>query len=204
MEAIAQGIDQTEAYLDAVEEYTNSLIFDAFVRRVIAPDIEITEKEVRQYYEEHPTEISSPKMLRMNSLIFAELPDAEGALRKLRSGADFKWVSANSSGQVDRDAEGISAFDNQLLSLTALPEDLRKAAEGADRGDFLLYSDLEAYHHVIAVEKVFPAQRQDYVASRGQIAQAIFGEKAKELIGDWSEKLKEAYETRIFVTGLGD
>ena len=144
LEAISQGIDQTEEYLDAVEEYTNSLIFDAFVKKVIAPDIEISEDEVRQYYEEHPTELSSPKMLRMNSLIFATLPDAEGALQKLRSGADFKWVSANSPGQVDRDTEGISAFDNQLLSLTGLPEDLRKAAEGADRGDFLLYSDPES------------------------------------------------------------
>jgi hypothetical protein len=204
LEAIDQGIDQTAEYLDAVEEYTNSLIFDAFVRRVIAPDIEITEKEVRQYYDEHPAELSSPKMLRMKSLIFVELPDAEGALKKLRSGADFKWLSANSPGQVDRDAEGVSAFDDQLLSLTGLPEDLRKAAEGADRGDFLLYSDPEGYHHVIVVEKAFPAERQDYVASRGQIAQAIFEEKARELIEDWSEKLKEAYETRIFVTGLGD
>jgi hypothetical protein len=204
LEAVDQGIDQTEEYLDAVEEYTNSLIFDAFVKRVIAPDIEISEGEVRQYYEEHPTELSSPKMLRLDSLIFSTLPDAEGALRKLRSGADFKWVSANSPGQVDRDAEGISAFDNQLLSLTGLPEDLRKAAEGAERGDFLLYSDPESYHHVIVVEKVFPATRQDYVATRGKIAQAIFEEKAKALIDDWSEKLKEAYETRIFVTGLGD
>jgi len=204
LEALAQGIDQTEEYLDAVEEYSSSLVFDAFVKRVIAPDIEISEGDIRQYYEEHPSELASPKMLRMNSLVFVALADAEGALRKLREGADLKWVSANSPGQVDKDAEGISAFDNQLLSLTGLPEDLRKAAEGADRGDFLLYSDSEDQHHVIAVEKVFPARQQDYAAARGQIAQIIFEKKAKELIDDWSEKLKEAYETRIFVTGLGD
>jgi len=204
LEALEQGIDQTEEYLDAVEEYANSLVFDTFVKRVIVPDIEISEGEARQYYEEHPSELSSPKMLRMNSLAFAALPDAESALRKLGEGADFKWVSANSTGQVDKDAEGISSFDNQLLSLTALPEGLRKAAEGAGRGDFLLYSDPEGYHHVIVVEKVFPARQQDYEAARGQIAKIIFDQKAKDLIDDWSEKLKEAYEPRIFVTGLGD
>ena len=37
-----------------------------------------------------------------------------------------------------------------------------------------------------------------------KIANIIFQEKAKELIEDWSQKLREAYETRIFVTALGD
>ena len=204
LEAVAQGIDQRQEYLDAVEDYTNSVIFDAFVKRVIAPDIKITEQEVRRYYKDHPNELSSPKMLRTNSLVFAALPDAETALRKLRAGADFKWVSANSPGQVDNDTEGRSAFDHQLLSLTALPEDLRKAAESAERGDFLLYSDRKDRHHVIAVEKVFPAQQQPYEAAREQIVKIIFQEKAKELIADWGEKLREAYETRIFVTGVDD
>ena len=89
-------------------------------------------------------------------------------------------------------------------SLTALPEDLRKAAESAERGDFLLYSDRKDRHHVIAVEKVFPAQQQPYEAAREQIVKIIFQEKAKELIADWGEKLREAYETRIFVTGVDD
>ena len=112
--------------------------------------------------------------------------------------------STYSPGQVDNDTEGRSAFDHQLLSLTALPEDLRKAAESAERGDFLLYSDRKDRHHVIAVEKVFPAQQQPYEAAREQIVKIIFQEKAKELIADWGEKLREAYETRIFVTGVDD
>jgi len=204
LEAVEQGVDETEEYLDAVDEYASSLIFNAFVKRVIAPDIEISEEEIGEYYRDHPAELSSPKMLRMNSLVFAELPDAESALRKLRAGADFKWVSANSPGQIDKEKKGIFNFDNQLLSLTGLPEDLRKAAAGAERGDFLLYSDPENFHHVIVVEKVFPARQQPYEAAREQIAEIIFKEKARALIDDWSEKLKEAYETRIFVTGLGD
>jgi parvulin-like peptidyl-prolyl isomerase len=107
MEAASRGLDQTEEYLNAVEEYTNSLLFDTFINKVVLPDVEISEEEVRKYYEEHADDFSSPRMLRVNSLVFYSLTDAESALRKLNERADFKWVSANSPGQVDKDTEGI-------------------------------------------------------------------------------------------------
>jgi len=34
------------------------------------------------------------------------------------------------------------------------------------------------------------------------MAKLLFEDKLKALIADWSGKLREAYETRIFVTGL--
>jgi hypothetical protein len=204
MEAASRGLDQTEEYLNAVEEYTNSLLFDTFINKVVLPDVEISEEEVRKYYEEHADDFSSPRMLRVNSLVFYSLTDAESALRKLNERADFKWVSANSPGQVDKDTKGISPFDSQVLSLTSLPKDLRKAAEAAGRGDALLYSGFDDYHHVIVVEQAFPAERKPYEAAREPIAKILFGQKVRDLVDHWSEQLQEAYEARIFVTGLGD
>jgi hypothetical protein len=204
IEAAKQGKDQTEEYLDAIEEFSSSLLFETFVSKIITPDVKISEQEALDYYAEHLDDFSSPTMLRMNGLAFSTVPDAESALMKLRRGADFKWVSANSPGQVDKEAEETLNFDSALLSLTALPEDLRKAAEGAQRGDSLLYSSRENHHYVITIEKVFPAEPQPYQAARPSIAAILFEEKTKALIEDWRGKLKEAYETRIFVTGLDD
>lgn len=204
IEAAKQGKDQTEEYLDAINETTNSLLFDTFVSRIITPDVKISEQEARDYYAKHLDDFSSPTMLRMNGLVFSTVPDAESALMKLRRGADFRWVSANSPGQVDKEAEETLNFDSALLSLTALPEDLRKAAEGAQRGDSLLYSGRENHHYVITIEKVFPAEPQPYQAARQSIAAILFEQKTRALIEDWRGKLKEAYETRIFVTGLDD
>ena len=54
------------------------------------------------------------------------------------------------------------------------------------------------------MEKVFPAAPQPYEAARGPIAKIIMDEKIRTLIDDWSAKLNDAYETRIFVTDLGE
>jgi hypothetical protein len=125
-------------------------------------------------------------------------------LAKLRKRADFKWVSANSPGRVGKDNQEMFDFDGALLSVTALPEDLHERLEDARRGDTVVYSDEKGYHHVLVIEKVFPSRPQPYESARSKIAKTIFERKLRLLIDEWSEKLSEAYDTRIFVKGLGD
>ena len=204
MEAAERGLDKTDDYVDAVNQYTNSILFEAFIKRVVAPDVSIGEEEVRRYHEQHLDEFSTPVMFRMKGLAFSALPDAENALDKLRKGADFGWVSANTAGQVDKDTRGVLSFDNALLSSTALPEGLSELAEDSRKGDSLLYSSPNNYHYVISITKVFPAEPQRYEKARAAIGRIILEEKVKELVDDWIEKLREAYETRVFVTGLDD
>ena len=204
IEARAQGLDQTKEYRDALKDFSNSLLFNTFVAKAIAPDVKISEEEVRQYYEEHKEDYSSPRMMRMNGLVFGDRSDAEAALRKIRKGADFKWVSANSPGQVPTGTPDVFDLDHALLSATAMPEGLQKLAADARRGDTLLYSDPKGIHYVITIENVFPETPQPYEAVRAPIARVIAEKKTGALIEDWSEKLREVYETRIFVTGLDD
>ena len=203
LEAARQGRDQSDEYLESIGEYTTSILFDTFIKKVVAPDVAISEDEVREYHREHVEDFSSPAMYRLNGLAFYTERNAEMALDKLRRGADARWVSANSPGQVDKENEAASIFDGALLSSTGMPEDLREAAERAREGDALLYSSPEGYHYVINIDKFFPVAPQPYEAARGPIAKILFQAKLEALIDEWSEKLKEGYETRIFVKGLG-
>jgi len=203
-EARSLGLDQTDDYVDTMDEFITSRLFEVFVKKVIAPDVKISEDEVREYYETHTEEFSNPTMFRLNAIAFTEQRDAESALDKLNRRADYKWVSANSPGRINELGQGVFDFDGSLLSVTAMPEDLHHRIEDAKQGDALIYSDNQGYHHVLVINKVFPSTPRPYETVRSPIAKAIFERKIKQLIGDWSEKLKEAYETRIFVEGLGD
>jgi hypothetical protein len=143
-------------------------------------------------------------MLRMNGLAFYEPADAESALTRLRRGADFKWVSANSPGQIDKEKDRTLIFDKSLLSATSLPEGLQRATNGAKAGDALLFASSDGFHHVIMIEKVFPSQARPYESVIQDIAGILFQEKLGELVNEWSAKLREAYETRIFLKELDD
>jgi hypothetical protein len=202
VEARRKGLDKEEAYLDAVDENTTAVLFDTFVHKVVAPDVKISEEELQVYYREHTEEFSTPRMVRLDGLAFDELTDAESARDKIRRGADFRWVSANTAGQANRDEEEVLEFPDVPLSVSSLPEGLRERADRARRGDLLLYSAPDDNHYVILVAKVFPPTPRPYEQARQQIAEAIVAEKTKELVADWGAKLREAYEPRIFLQGL--
>ncbi len=199
IEAISLGLDKTDEYLEAVEQKTDSVLFGAFIDKIIVPDLEITEEEVRHYFDEHIDEFSTPKMLRMSSLVFHEKAAAKKSLAKLKKAADFKWVSANSAGQVEKDTEETFAFDKQLLSLTALPRGLHEAVEDARQGDMLLYASDNGFYYVIVVDAVFAPRPDAYENVRSRIARTIFNAKVEDSLDDWSAKLREAYDVRVFV-----
>jgi hypothetical protein len=88
--------------------------------------------------------------------------------------------------------------------VASLPEGLREAAEGARRGDSLLYSGPDGNHYVIVVTKVFEPRPEPYEKARTEIAEAIYAEKIEALVADWGVKLREAYEPGIFLQGFQD
>lgn len=200
LEARSLGLDQTDEYKKQVEDYERSKLFNAFVEKVIMPDVQLKPEEVRSYYDEHLEEYSSPTMLRLKSLVFTQRKDAESTLEKLRKGADFNWVSANVSGFVPPDTEGILSFDRNLLSLTSLPEDLQAEAGNMKQGETLLYVPPEEdYFYVLFVEDVFPPKPQPFMEVRDSVAKAVFNRRSDELIDDWAGKLKEVYDVKVFL-----
>ncbi|KPK28213.1 MAG: hypothetical protein AMJ61_03175 [Desulfobacterales bacterium SG8_35_2] len=202
-EARFLGLDKTEEYVTKVQEFENSVLFREFMNKVILPDVKLTPEEVRSYYDAHIDEYSSPAMLRMNSLVFQNQEDAEIALGKLQKGADFKWVSANVSGFVPPDTKGVLPFDEKLLSLTSLPDDLQKTAGVAKKGDSLLYEAPEGnFYYVLLIEDVYPPEPEPFEKARNAAAKALFEMKRKQIVDDWLSKLAEFYAPQIFLTGM--
>jgi len=199
-EARSLGLDQTEDFRRKVEEYERSVIFNDFMNRILLPEVKITEEEVRAYYDEHIEEYSSPAMLRMKSLVFKDRKDAESSLDKLRKGADFNWVSANAVNLVAPDTKDVLPLDRNLLSLTALPEDLHELAEDAKKGDSLLYApDESEFIYVLLVEEAFPPEPQPYEQARNEAANKVFSLNIEKEMEVWLTKLKEEYPVRIFL-----
>jgi hypothetical protein len=204
LEARHLGLDQTEDFQRKVEDFERSTLFNTFMNRILLPEVKVTEVEIRAYYDQHVDEFSSSAMLRMKSLVFDNRQDAESALEKLRKGADFNWVSANAANLVAQDTKGVLPLNRNLLSLATLPEDLHEAAEGAKKGDSLVYAPSEGgFFYVLLVEDAFPPEPQSYEQARAEAGQQVFNSKVEKLLDEWVSKLKEAYDVRILLNDSG-
>jgi parvulin-like peptidyl-prolyl isomerase len=200
LEARHLGFDQTDDFTRAVEEFKRSMLYGELMNKVVLPDVQLTPEEVREYYDENIEEYTSPLMLRMNSLVFDNRLEAESALEKLLKGADFKWVSANSSGLVHSDSGNVLQFDKNLLALTSLPEDLQEDAKNVKKGDYLLYAPEDGgFYYVLAVTDTYAPEAQPFEKVKQEVSRILFDQKAEKLQNEWIEKLKEVYPVEIFL-----
>jgi hypothetical protein len=199
MEALRRGIDTSDEYLNRVSDFEDSLVFDSFVQKVIAPDSKLKEEEVRGYYDRHASQYSSPEMLRVRSLVFGERKAAESAIARLREGADYGWLLANAEGQVAKTAEGLLVFDGRPIATATMPDGLQKALAGAKAGEAALYESPDARFYVLAVQGVVAPVPQAYDDVKGEIAKKLYGEKLKKNVEDYAAKLRAASKVEVFL-----
>ena len=200
-EALRRGLHKTEAYLGKVREYEASVLFGAFIRKVIQPDITLTEAEVKAYYDAHAKEYAAPEMMRIRSLVFTRRADAESAIEKLKDGAEFQWLAAHADGQADSEAKGVWSFDGKPVMTGDLPDGMRKALAGGRAGDVRLYASGDGYFYALAIQDVIPSKPQPYEEARQMLAQRVMSDKVKKAVEAYAGKLRSASDVKVYLKG---
>jgi hypothetical protein len=201
-EALSQGLDKTEDFKNRVKEYENSMLFSAFIQKVVTPEIKLDRKELETYYRENSKRYSSPEMIRIKSLVFGQKGAAEDALVKLSAGTDFNWLGAHAAGQLDPGTKGLLTFNGNLLITDSLPKDLQQSVAGAKIGDFRLYSSPEGHYYVLYIYQVVAPEPQSFESVKTEIAKTVFNENLSHAIDLWAKRLKEFYPVIIYSDDL--
>jgi hypothetical protein len=199
-EALRLGIDKTKVYKNKVKAYENSVIFGAFIQKVVVPDIKLKKEELKTYYDNHIKEYTTPEMMKIDSLVFTKREFAEEALDKLRKGTDFQWLTENAEGQIDKsNSKDVLNFEGKFLTTKDLPEGVRKSVSGAKPGDFRLYESPEGYFYALAIQDVIPAKPEPFEEAKKKIAEIVFDDKIKKAVEEWAEKLRTVSDVKIYL-----
>jgi parvulin-like peptidyl-prolyl isomerase len=196
-EARSHGIARTPAYLQAVAEYRESLVFGEFVRRVVLPGLEVKEDEGRAWYQAHQADYALPAFYTLDSLTFSSAQAAQTAAAKLRAGTDFKWLENNAEGRVAGEKSPAAT-----VSAASLPEALRAQLTVAKPGDVKLFES-DDKHQLAVVRQVVPKSFRPYLEVRGEIAKKLSGEKLNRALAEWVEKLRKAHDVQVYLRQIG-
>jgi hypothetical protein len=201
-EALKKGIDKSDEYKNEIKEYEISVLFGAFINKVIVPDIKIDQKELKAHYQENIKNYTFPEMMRIKELVFASKSDAVSAVEKLRKGTDFDWLSSKAEGQVDKNTGGLLRFKGELLTVSSLPEGVQKTISGANPGDFRLYESPEGYFYVLYIYHLVPGAPRPFKSVQNDIAKEVFRDKVVKAVEDYAARLKEYYPVKIYAKDL--
>ncbi len=201
-EALNKGIDKTDEYMTRVKANENSVIFSAFIRKVVTPDIKLNIEELKTYYKENVDQFIAPEMMRIKSLIFQKRDDAVAAIDTLKEGTDFNWLSAHADGQVDTDTKGLLTFGSRPVTVSSFPEKMQKAVSGAKPGEFKLYATPAGHFYVLYIYQIISPEPQPFEKVKKDIAKDIFNTKIKKAVETWTDKLREYYPVTIYRADL--
>lgn len=199
LEALKKGIQNTEGYKNEIREYEDSLIFDAFIQKVVYPDIKISKEDLKTYYNDHISEYTYPEMVSINSLVFRKSIDAESALDKLIKGSDFNWVKANAGGQVEKDTEGLLPFEGNTFVTNGLPAEFQETLSGVRAEDFRLHKSTDGYFYLLYIKDVIPSKQQPFEEVMAPILDKVFDAAASKLLEEWYSKLRESADIKIYL-----
>jgi hypothetical protein len=198
-EALRLGIDKTPEYKIKVSNYEKSVVFGAFVEKVILPDVKVMEEDVKRYYDEHAVEFTYPEMIKIRSLAFGKRGDAEEAVEKLRKGMDYQWFVTHAEGQLDKGIPGLMMFEGNSLATKSLPEGVQKVVSNTRPGDLRLYASPEGHFYVLSILDVVPSKPQPYEEARGVIGSKVFYEKLGKTVEDWAGKLRAVSDVKVYL-----
>ncbi|MEK7799844.1 MAG: peptidyl-prolyl cis-trans isomerase [Acidobacteriota bacterium] len=202
LEAKRLNLERTDSFKAALQEQTDGVLFDAFVTKVINPEVKLESAELKKHYDEHAGEYTTPEMMRIESLAFRRYDGAQAAIDKLRQGADMKWMRANADGQAGRDwSASLLEFKGDLVATAALPGGVRKAVAGARAGDCRFSGEPGGPFYVLCIRQVVAASPQPYDSVKNDIATKLFVLKRQAAVEDWAAKLRAASIVKVFASG---
>lgn len=201
-EARNRDIDETEEYLQRVKDYRDSVIFGAFVNKVVAPEIKLDLKELEADYQADLAKYSSPQMVRIKSLVFHQRPAAVQAIDQLQRGADFDWLSAHAQGQVDLDVPGILKFADRPITIDSLPADVQKATAGVKSGDFRLYAAPGGPFYVLYIQQTVAPRTKPFEEVKDEVAKKVYNDKLKKSVEFWADQIGKYYPVKIYRADL--
>ena len=197
MEVKSRRIADTEEFQTRIKAYTDKVLFNEFISRVIRDDIKVTLDELKAFHKTHGAEYTTPGGYRLDAIAFEDTKKAELALDKLRAGTDFKWYKDNAEGQLSVSKEYFDIFNGTPLAMTSFSDKLKKVISGSASGDYRIFNDGKVNYVVAVLEAVKP-EVLPYNVVEESIKERVFYDKLNQGLEEWAGKLRKTSEVVIY------
>ena len=171
-----------EEYFETIRE---TMEYNIFASRVIAPLISVTEQEIKnEYYRRNST--NNTLSFKYNLMDFY-LP--ENTLVDKDQGKFLAVLKDYQlTGKLPADYRGLESNSLENLNEDALSKDLAGILKGTAEGTFSKPISLGGYLHAFYVQKKDLVESQDFIKYKEQIQNDIFASKGAAVTKNWFDR----------------
>ncbi|MGG3468437.1 peptidylprolyl isomerase [Neobacillus pocheonensis] len=187
-EAFSQALESNNTTLKALKKDMKNYLM---IKELLTPEIEITEEEMKTYFEENKDSFVQAEQVKASHILVADEKTANEVKQKLANGSDFaELAKAYSTDASTKDQGGelgyfskgemVTEFDNVAF---ALPVNQISDPVKTEYG-----------YHIIKVEAKKAAIEANYDNSKAQIKETLLEQKIDTEYTTWLEDKKKDYD----------
>jgi parvulin-like peptidyl-prolyl isomerase len=193
-EALSRHYEENPDLRDMVHRYENKLLKDTFIRRVVVPQIVITEEMVEEYYESHKDEFTKPALYRIQQITVKDKEEAELILDNLQNGADFSWLAQRKS--VDHYAS--DGGDAGWFVKQVLPKPVQELIGSLNPGEITPVLEVGPLFLIVSLQEKKPEEVQEFDSVRDDVYKACFAAQVKSILDTYIAQLKADAQIVIY------
>jgi parvulin-like peptidyl-prolyl isomerase len=192
-EALRRGYAERPAIAQEIDRVENTMLLDRLLGRMVYPRVQMTDDEVRAFYDGNPKLFTEPEAVRLGMIALEADQDAEAVLQELKGGAEFATLARTKSK--DPVTAGVGGEVGWVIKGKANPA-VEAVAFSMKVGDVGV-ATAEKAQFVLKLEDRRPERLEAFDTVRDKARQMLLAQRRREEVQRWVARLREASEIAI-------
>lgn len=167
-----------------------------YLERLLEPVIEITEEEMKEYFEENKDSFAQKEEVKARHILVEDEETAHEIKEKLDNGADFEELAKEYSTDTGTKDKG---GDLGYFTKGKMVKEFEDVAFSLAVGEISEPVESQYGFHIIKVEDKKDAKEANYEESKEAIREKIFEQKYPEAYNNWIQEKMEEYDIQTFL-----
>lgn len=197
-EALRRGYDKRPEIASEAAKLEDALLLDRLLGTVVFPRVQVTENDVRAFYDQNPKHFTEPEAVRLSVIALEPGPEGEAVLGEVRGGADFAALArSRSKDPVTASVGGEMGWITRGKGNPAI----EAVAFSLKVGEVGLAS-VEKAQFVMKLEDRRPERVEEFAAVKDKVRQMVLTQRRREEMKRWIAQLREGSEIVVDDTAI--
>ena len=197
-----EGFDKNPELKEQLEVIKDNYIAIEYLKKEVTNKVEVSEEDIKAYYESHKDEFKMPEMVRSRHILIKTDPSAsdndnkkarekaEEILKKIKAGEDFAKLASDVSDDTGSKTKG---GDLGFFPKGIMVKSFEDAAFSLKPGEVSGIVETQFGYHIIKVEEKKDPGTEPFDTTKEKIKQKLLPEPTKIKVKEFIEKaMKDA------------
>ena len=176
-----------------LDNHKRMLLIKEFKRKIIAPQIVLSEKGLKDYYKEHKQAYLSPNQYNLRLIRVKSKKEAQEILEELKAGGDFAFLAKKKSSAESAKKGGAIGWHSE----NRLPTKIREAVKELKPGEFSPIVEDGGYYSIVFLEEKKEGKPIPFEEVKEKVKRQLWTQKFNTLLNKYLKQLRKVSDIKL-------